>query len=215
MLGNDIVDYTVDEKKYLNQRFIDRILTSKEQHYLMKSKQKNAYLWTMWAAKEAAYKAIQKEHEDIVFSPILFNIIDDDLGRLAFHDYKTPIHAILYFKNEKTLISFHWPAVQVVHCMARYQCEKRMYDKPILMIRQIAGKSDYLVQSRKVRVLAQKILKDCGISANIERPEIIVKSRSKPGPPRLFSKNNVLLNHQISLSHDKKWIAACFMKAMS
>ena len=79
MLGNDIVDFSIDEYKYNNQRFTGRILSNLEKEYLDRSENKNAYLWTLWAAKESAYKAYQKSHIKALFSPVKFEVNENQI----------------------------------------------------------------------------------------------------------------------------------------
>jgi Phosphopantetheinyl transferase (holo-ACP synthase) len=67
MMGNDIVDFSIDEQKYLNPRYIQRILTDQEHIYLLKSTEPNRFLWSLWAAKEAGFKALQRNNPITTF----------------------------------------------------------------------------------------------------------------------------------------------------
>ena len=61
-IGNDIVDLTSPDSigKSLDRRFIARVFTPEEQERIDRSESPDATLWMLWAAKEAAFKAVSK-----------------------------------------------------------------------------------------------------------------------------------------------------------
>jgi len=61
-IGNDIVDLAHPQAiaRYEDHRFISRVLTPAEQKKLRSSSFPNQCLWSFWAAKESAYKAVSR-----------------------------------------------------------------------------------------------------------------------------------------------------------
>ena len=71
-VGNDIVDLSAAETagKCEDRRFLGKVLTEAEQHVLAAArKAPDRLLWSFWAAKEAAYKAISQLHESLSAAP--------------------------------------------------------------------------------------------------------------------------------------------------
>lgn len=69
LLGNDIVDLSDAStfEKYRDSRFLSRVFTDEEQSTIRQSGTPNETLWTLWAAKEAAYKIISKLSSPPIF----------------------------------------------------------------------------------------------------------------------------------------------------
>jgi phosphopantetheinyl transferase (holo-ACP synthase) len=75
-VGNDIVDllHPHAQGKSKNTRFRKRIFLPEEESLLLADSQPDAMLWALWAGKEAAYKAIQKDQLDIASLPLLYKV---------------------------------------------------------------------------------------------------------------------------------------------
>jgi phosphopantetheinyl transferase len=75
VVGNDVVDL-LDPRlqgKSEDPRFVERVLSTSERQLLGASADPNLELWCLWAAKEAAYKAVSKlRAEPPVFSHAAF-----------------------------------------------------------------------------------------------------------------------------------------------
>lgn len=67
-IGNDIVDLS-ERDPDIHPKFKQRVLTELEQKQVGDSW---ALLWLHWAAKEAAYKALKRQHRELIFSPKTF-----------------------------------------------------------------------------------------------------------------------------------------------
>jgi phosphopantetheinyl transferase (holo-ACP synthase) len=80
MVGNDVVDLNDRDADpgSLNPRFDARVFSAEELETLRVSARPVQLRWRLWAAKEAAYKAVSKAHPEIVFSPLRFRV---ELGR--------------------------------------------------------------------------------------------------------------------------------------
>lgn len=111
-IGNDVVDLSQLETrdKWRDARFVARVFAPPEQR-LIANEQSDRTLWTLWSAKEAAYKAISKQ---------------DGLRPLA--------REILVVPNSKGMIGYHsgrahWREVKLstswrhgansIHCTTR------------------------------------------------------------------------------------------------
>jgi len=210
MLGNDIVDYCFDEKKYLNQRFLNRVLSTIEIKYLNKSNNPNAFLWSLWAAKEASFKAYQKTALQTIFSPSLFQAEQRTLQTLLEHDFKQAIQAVLTHQSQTIHLLFSWPDQTTVHCVAFIGAHS-LVDEIQTSITNQWDEQIEDKQSSQVRAVANSLLQQNRLSADIKRPLLSMTGYNKPGPPVLFSQTNKTLPHEISLSHDGTWLAVALL----
>jgi phosphopantetheine--protein transferase-like protein len=82
MVGNDVVDLRDrdSDPSTLHSRFDERVLAPNELRALCASSDAPTHRWRLWAAKEAAYKALKKLDNATVFSPTRFRVA---LRRLA------------------------------------------------------------------------------------------------------------------------------------
>lgn len=112
-LGNDIVDLQDDESRLdtLHPRFIERVFTPVERRRIDASPDPRRTLWTLWAAKESAYKAVIKLRPKTVFSHHRFQVrldgpnegfvVHEDLRlTLIVKDCANWVHAIALLSNE-------------------------------------------------------------------------------------------------------------------
>lgn len=86
-VGNDLV-YLADpgiSGHHLRPRFVERVCAPEERSRLAGSGDPRVLLWSLFAAKEAAYKAALKMRPGLVFSPRLFEV-DPGLRRVRCRD---------------------------------------------------------------------------------------------------------------------------------
>ncbi len=79
MVGNDIVDLAdvdADASTY-SPRFDERTFAAAERAWLAERPDADRARWELWAAKEAAYKAVKRGHRATVFSPSSFEVETD------------------------------------------------------------------------------------------------------------------------------------------
>lgn len=71
MIGNDIVDFELAkiETNWQRPRLLDKIFSTKEQDYIALSSDPFKTFWTLWAAKEAAYKLYTQLKPRRFYSP--------------------------------------------------------------------------------------------------------------------------------------------------
>ncbi|MDH4016507.1 MAG: 4'-phosphopantetheinyl transferase superfamily protein [Actinomycetota bacterium] len=82
MVGNDVVDLAdvdADASTY-SSRFDDRVFTADEQRWIDAAVDPSRARWEIWAAKEAAYKAVKRDRPSTVFSPSAFEVELDAHG---------------------------------------------------------------------------------------------------------------------------------------
>ncbi len=86
-VGNDLV-YLADPEisgHHLRSRFVERVCAAAERSRVARSDEALVLLWSLFAAKEAAYKAALKRRPGLVFSPRLFEV-DARLRRVRYRD---------------------------------------------------------------------------------------------------------------------------------
>ena len=74
MIGNDIIDLklTAKQSNWKRPRFLNKLFTEKEQHYIRESSNPFETVWLFWSMKESAYK-IYMQHGGIrTFAPLKF-----------------------------------------------------------------------------------------------------------------------------------------------
>ena len=74
-VGNDLVAWSSDSNRFhnTNSRFVERILCPSERRFWESKGCTVLGLWTLWAAKEAAFKALSRK-KPTLFSPRRFEV---------------------------------------------------------------------------------------------------------------------------------------------
>lgn len=225
-LGNDIVDLSVSRTnlKHLEKnftRFLGRVFTKKEQDSILTAHYMPKILWAIWAAKEAAYKALKKQFPSLIFSHKLFEVTQDTLLELSELTEGKEITGILLYNKQLANIKWQYNT-NFIHCIAvltnkifnnwqsiHYNITENLDPIDITTIKQHFTdrelNSIYSEQSLNTRFYAKQFLKSHNVD---EKVEII---RINNSPPTLFL-GRKKLNHEISISHDGKFMAVCFCK---
>lgn len=90
MVGNDVVDLGDREaiEGPTHPRFDQRVFAAAERALLRSSRSPGLLRWTLWSAKEAAYKLARKRSSRVVFSPrrFLVDLEQDDRARVRHGD---------------------------------------------------------------------------------------------------------------------------------
>ena len=109
MLGNDIVDLTQADAdlQQIHPRFMRRVCSPCEQTFLTccKHSELTRWLWLHWAAKEAAYKALQRLQPALPFQPAKF-IFDPTQKKVGYKSY-TFICDIMAKKTQYIHVTAH------------------------------------------------------------------------------------------------------------
>jgi phosphopantetheine--protein transferase-like protein len=79
-VGNDVVDLKEpgNRGKSRDHRFIDRVFTARERERIAGAESPDALLWSLWAAKEAAYKAVSSSDPSVGSIPRRYQVLLDD-----------------------------------------------------------------------------------------------------------------------------------------
>jgi phosphopantetheine--protein transferase-like protein len=79
-VGNDVVDLKEPENrgKSGDDRFLDRVFTAVEQARIAGAQSPDTLLWSLWAAKEAAYKAVSGGDPSVCSIPRRYHFILED-----------------------------------------------------------------------------------------------------------------------------------------
>ena len=84
-IGNDIVDLD-ESRRPPHPRFVQRVFGVAERAFVAESPER---MWLHWAAKEAAYKALNRIDPQIAFSPVRFEF-DYSNGWVEYEAYRLP-----------------------------------------------------------------------------------------------------------------------------
>jgi len=88
MLGNDVIDLGDPETRpgACHPRFDARVFTPEERAALAAAADPNRLRWSLWAAKEAAYKCLKQLAPGTCFSPVRFGVrlAADQTGSVEF-----------------------------------------------------------------------------------------------------------------------------------
>jgi phosphopantetheine--protein transferase-like protein len=79
-VGNDIVDLKEPDNcgKSGDDRFLGRVFTPEERERIVGAANPDKLLWALWAAKEAAYKAVSRDDPSISSTPRRYRVVLDD-----------------------------------------------------------------------------------------------------------------------------------------
>ncbi len=88
MLGNDLVDLRDPEARPEAQhpRFDERVFADSELTQLAGSEDPHRLRWTLWAAKESAFKWLRKQNASAIFTPCRF-VVDVQSGCVRGADF--------------------------------------------------------------------------------------------------------------------------------
>ncbi len=76
MLGNDVVDLSDPETSddAIHPRFDARVFTDRERDAIASHVAPGELRWSLWAAKESAYKLLRQRDSNVIFSPREFEV---------------------------------------------------------------------------------------------------------------------------------------------
>lgn len=233
LVGNDVVDLAAPAArgKAADGRFLRRVFTAAEIDRIRAAADPERMLWTLWAAKEAAFKVVRKLRADLPFALRRLEVWPDGqeeggaggpaTGRVRLHG--RPVAGLDWLPVE-------WRVTrQLVHCVARH--ERR---RPATVLAAVAGRGAGALaagmlttdaagddagltprerdgartpESRRVRRLAKALARRAGLGlVEVVRPRL----GGLLGPPRLYAAAAALplAGWDLSLSHDGRFVAA-------
>jgi hypothetical protein len=200
LIGNDVVDLTDPRAVGKSQdiRFMDRVFTMNEQKAIFNHNNRDVFLWSLWAGKETAYKAICKIHPDVSSAPRRYEIeLFSSAGlvpeRGAAHTPFGLVSIRLFVRSDH------------LHCVGVTEdidMDSVMWN--VSKIDQDRSSSDY--QSDIVRKMTKQKA-SCYLNESPDTIEIIrERGRHGLGPPVLYVRNTKTAI-DISMSHDGRFVA--------
>ena len=198
-IGNDIVDlsHPYAREKVRDERFIRRVFRDSERRLIDAAETPFVLLWTIWAAKESAYKAVKKIEPATVFAHRQFEVIPAD---------PACSHGVVRFLNR--LLRVWWSFGQdYVHCV----CETRPAAGHVFTaLCEIPQRAN---ESHVVRNLARRIIEIAGYgnAAEVVRPTV----GGRPGPPQIVVCGRWVEELDLSMSHDERFAAAVLARLSS
>jgi phosphopantetheinyl transferase (holo-ACP synthase) len=199
-VGNDIVDLTAPGNlgKGRDGRLCNRVLTLEERVLIDRTGRPDTLLWALWAAKEAAYKAISRDDPAVCSIPRQYRVF---LGaRQAVGTAASLAGKVITPRGELALrveLTADW-----VHALAAGS--ETALDRICRCVEGLEGGID---PSAFVRVgLLREIARflDCA-TGDLS----VVKDTVGPGAPGLLLRGR-LLAVEVSLSHDGRFAAFAF-----
>lgn len=214
LIGNDIVDLSEPgvAGKETDRRFLERVFTARERARILDSRDPTLTLWSVWAAKEAAFKIVTKLRPGVVFAHAAFEV---ELG--SFPDASCS-GAVRF---EDLAIDARWErgAAGYLHCIATRGCGSAVRATAIVATPEdalgdcalTAGEieSVHSDASARARKLAKRLLaSDWGL-----RTALVLRQRLPAawGPPILVLDGAPLAGFDISLTHDGRFVAAAVL----
>ena len=204
--GNDIVDLDTPEArgKSGDARFMERVLTTRERQAIERSTCPDRLLWAFWAARETAYKAVNKRYPSVSSAPGRYEVqLEDDAEsdsgvhplRGIVHTPKGPVPVRVMFHPD------------YVHCIGGYPWSGNL-DSMEWGVGAIDETSESVSEreSRSSRQLAASRIADI---LHCDPQDIVISKQnhhSKTGPPKIYVKGKPAYM-DISLSHDGRFAA--------
>ncbi len=202
-VGNDVVDLKDPENigKSGDDRFLRRVFTAGEREWIASLPSPDAVLWSLWAAKEAAYKAVSRADPAACSIPRQYPVVletgiaADTTTRLT-GTVITPRGELIF----EVTVSAEW-----VHALAA-GTEKALH-RLCRRVQRLEGGEGAADPSAFVRgALLREIARRLGCPVG---DLSVVKEPDGPGAPRILFRGNLLAT-EVSLSHDGRVAAFAF-----
>lgn len=207
-IGNDIVDLADPENigKSKDRRFCSRVFNNEELSMIANSAQPDRFLWAIWAAKEAAYKAISRREPTVCSIPQRYPVIIEDESARRMSVCRQGIStcldgtittpqgelAVAISLDEEIIYAV---AAQTVEVLAGIVSRVERVDP---------AKDDPSDVAR--RILLEEIARRFGWSTD---DLSVIKEKSGPGIPFVVFRGQKLFA-EISLSHDGRFVSFAF-----
>ena len=196
-VGNDVVDLAepANTTSYARDGFVERVCAPSERAALTAATDPFVRLWSLFAAKEAAYKVLDKLGRTPGFAHRRL-VVADDLRSVTWQDVR--LHLWVEVDG----------AARVVHAVASTHAQR-----PRAALQTLEADAD---PSRSVRQLARTVL---SAALGCSRDELRVERPERPdgwdgfGPPRLLRGDLPVPGTDISLSHDGRFVAVAARSA--
>ncbi|MBW6486588.1 MAG: 4'-phosphopantetheinyl transferase superfamily protein [Syntrophobacterales bacterium] len=199
-VGNDIVDLAEPDNigKSSDKRFCRRVFNPRELSLIANSDRPDSILWALWAAKEAAYKAVSRGAPTVCSIPKKYPVIIADAGELA----DSPLTGKVVTPLGELPVSIFIDA-EMVHAIVAGTVDDLA--RIIFRVEQVdANNADPPRFARKV--LLEEISRRIGCSVG---DLSVAKEERRPWAPFIAFRGSRLFA-DISLSHDGRFVACAF-----
>jgi phosphopantetheine--protein transferase-like protein len=202
-VGNDVVDLKDPENigKSRDDRFLGRVFTAGERELIASVPSPDTLLWSLWAAKEAAYKAVSSADPAVCSIPRRYQVVFE--AEDATQKIVRLAGKVITPRGELVLevaVSADW-----VHALAAGSEEalKRLCRR----VKRLEGgkgavNPSAFVRGALLREIARRL--DCPVG-----DLSVVKNPDGLGAPRVLFRGD-LLAAEVSLSHDGRFAAFAF-----
>ena len=202
-MGNDVVDLKDPENigKSRDDRFLGRVFTAGERELIASVPSPDPLLWSLWAAKEAAYKAVNRADPAVCSIPHRYRVVlepEDATRKIVRRTGKviTPRGELVL----EVAVSVDW--VHALAAGAEEALNRLCRRVELLAGGKGAADSSAFVRGALLREIARRL--DCAVG-----DLSIVKNQDGLGAPRLLFRGE-LLAAEVSLSHDGRFAAFAF-----
>ena len=200
-VGNDIVDLADAENigKSRDKRFCRRVFNVEELSMIAGSARPDSFLWAIWAAKEAAYKAISRSDPAVCSIPKKYPVI---IEAESVRGISICLEGKVATPRGELIVNISMDE-DMVYAVAALTAEalRRIVSR---VERLDAAKDDSSDIARKISL--EEIAQCLGCRTD---DLSIVKKKRRPGAPFIIFRGNEL-PAEISLSHDGRFVAFAF-----
>jgi phosphopantetheine--protein transferase-like protein len=202
-VGNDVVDLKDPENigKSRDDRFLGRVFTDGERELIASAPSSDTLLWSLWAAKEAAYKVVSSADPAVCSIPHRYRVVLD--AEDATRKIVRLAGKVITPRGELVLevaVSADW-----VHALAA-GAEEALKRLCWRVKRLEGGKGavnpSAFVRGALLREIARRL--DCPVG-----DLSVVKNPDGLGAPRVLFRGELLVA-EVSLSHDGRFAAFAF-----
>ncbi len=202
-VGNDLVDLKDPENigKSSDDRFLGRVFTAGERERIASARSPGRFLWSLWAAKEAAYKAVSRVDPAVCSIPRRYPVVLD--ADDATQEIVQLAGKVITPRGELVLevaLSPDW-----VHALAAVSAEAlhRLCHR-VKRLEEPKGTADPSAFVRRALLgeIARRL--DCPVG-----DLSVVKNQAGPGTPHILLRG-VPLAAEVSISHDGRFVAFAF-----
>lgn len=200
-VGNDVVDLGDPENigKSGDRRFCRRVFNTAELALIAAFPEPDTLLWALWAAKEAAYKAISRDNPSVCSIPRRYPVT---LAMASGRSASLPIRGTV-----ETPLGVVFVRIFVengaLHALAAASVEG--LNRAVFRVEMLPGRGD------DPSLLAREILRE-GIAGFLDCPVdqlSILKEKERPWAPYI-TRDGIRLQAGPSLSHDGRFVAVAY-----
>jgi len=199
-VGNDIVDLAApgNAGKSGDNRFLGRVFTGEERGLIVDAACPDAILWALWAAKEAAYKAVSRGDPSVCSIPRQYRVFLEEGHTAGTAPFLTG--KVITPGGELALrISLEEDRVHALAAGSEAALDRLCWHVEDV---DVTCDSSVFIRKRLIREIARSL--DCIVS-----DLCIVKEPGNFCAPRVLLRG-LLLTKEISLSHDGRFAAFVF-----